>query len=707
MGKSISLLTMFVVCGIMQLSAQVVKDTGIIQKEIIPEVKVTAPKAVEVKGDRTVFDVSNQTSLNNGSLLEVIKKLPGLIVSDVGGMLYQGQPLSVYIDKRPIQVSGISFNSFLDGIPAGVVDHIEVITSPGAEFQATSGGAILNIVTNSKAQDYLSANLTTSYRFSDYDKWRSKENTSLLLNGKNKILSWQLNAGQGYNEQRNYFNLDNLTTSTNDVVPRRYFVNSGINFDIGRDKLLLNYNLAHADNDVYIQSDGSVAGVPYKGAAKTENNTLWQEAVATYQKRFRNAAQKLDFKFAYTRYTTDFSQVSNGTVKVLNNSSLHNNYNFRTDYTTPLKLMGDSKLNVGGMYEKLDYSTISKFIQNLNYNRQTIGAYAEINTKIKKFDITAGVRGEDYNISGTALNAAAADTNLLPYKKFRLFPNARVQYNFNKIMNLAVNYNQKIGLPAINSLNPNNQLNQSPNFRTGGNPYLQPSFFNNYEAKLSFFTYAYIGYSISDAQNNISQTLIRNKDVITFIPVNFANLTIHSFNVGIPIPLKIFTQGFKKAMTFDYNPDQANFIFIAAGSQRFISDKLPDSKTSWNFNITGQLLLPAALKLTAQYSEVTPGGFYLFQIQQPLNQHFDLTLSRKFIKDQLVVSVFANDIFNTDRNAYLSVAQLPYVSSYQKKDTRSFGISLSYKFKQAHKLAKEGPSILNKSTLKEDPTILK
>ena len=44
-------------------------------------------KAVEQKADRTIFDFSEQPHLNNGNLMEGMKKLPGLIVSDVAGMM--------------------------------------------------------------------------------------------------------------------------------------------------------------------------------------------------------------------------------------------------------------------------------------------------------------------------------------------------------------------------------------------------------------------------------------------------------------------------------------------------------------------------------------------------------------------------------------------------------------------------------------------
>ena len=63
---------------------------------------VKTKKAVEQKADRTIFNFSDQPSLNTGSI-EGIKKLPGLIASDVAGMMYQGKQLDVFMDGRPLK----------------------------------------------------------------------------------------------------------------------------------------------------------------------------------------------------------------------------------------------------------------------------------------------------------------------------------------------------------------------------------------------------------------------------------------------------------------------------------------------------------------------------------------------------------------------------------------------------------------------------
>jgi hypothetical protein len=72
----------------------------------------------------------------------------------------------------------------LEGMPANAIEKIEIITQPGAEFPATSGG--LNIITNKNAKNYLSAT-SNSTSFTSYNGVRWRMNNSILLSAKTNI----------------------------------------------------------------------------------------------------------------------------------------------------------------------------------------------------------------------------------------------------------------------------------------------------------------------------------------------------------------------------------------------------------------------------------------------------------------------------------------------------------------------------------------
>ncbi len=688
----------------------------------IEGVTITATKkAVEQKADRTIFDFSEQPTLNSGTLMEGVKKLPGLVVTDIAGMMYQGKLLAVFMDGRPLNISSNELQGFLDGMPANAVERIEIITQPGAEFPATSGGAILNIITSKSAKNYLSATYSGNYSFTNYDEYRSRTNNSLSLNAKNKYFGWQLNVGQNYRENMMIGNLDDLSTTYTDGVRRGYFAKAAMTFDLGLDRLLLNYDIYHNNNDNYTLGKGNYFGNPYTSEDDAATLNWRNEAVVTYQKRFADKAKKLDFKYNYSNSKSDFSQFSrNFNTNTLENESDMNVSTFKVDYSQPVKILDEGKVSIGGLYELQKFDTQSFGLTNLDYQRQTASSYIELQAKLKKFDFTLGTRAEDYDISGITRRVDSSNVthtdNLTPFKKFKLFPNASIQYSFMQRVYLALNYNKKINLPSISSLNPNNTTYQNGNSTTAGNPNLQPTIFDNYEIKISAFDYAFIGYNVNVAKNQVMQIMTREteidpntgktNDFILNKQMNISEMTIQNFNLGLPIPLMIFSKPLSEIMKFNFNPDKINFIYLYAAYQKHI---IPDLKTKgfWMFNINSQFMLPKDVKLAINYFVLPPkGNYYYYEAVKPVGNNVDITLSKKFMKDRLNVSVFANDIFNGQQMAFRSVFKQPYPVLSNKMDSRNFGFSVNYKIPTKNKLAKEAPNMLNQDKKEDNGGIL-
>lgn len=676
-------------------------DSKLKEKEIESVVITKTKKAVEQKADRTIFDFSEQPSLNSGSLMEGVKKLPGLVVSDMVGMMYQGKPLDVYMDGRPLNISSNELNAFLEGMPANSVERIEIITQPGAEFPATSGGAILNIITSKSAKNYLTAVYNGGYRFSSYDKYRSRFNNSIALNSRNKWFGWQVNLGQYYRESLSLSELDGLTRNHSNSLGRTYYMNSAFTFELGKDRLLLNYDINHNNGGADVVADQFIGGVTTSNYS-SDTKGLRQEVAATYQKKFEDKNKKLDFKAVYTNSDSEFNQYGN---QSLNNSSLFNLYNFRVDYSQPLKILDDGKVSFGGLYDQQDFKTKDKSLINLDYTRQTTSAYVEFQATLKKFDFIAGARAENYDITGITRfydeNNNLKESNLNPFKKFKIFPNASVQYNLMKQLFVNVNYNKKISLPSVSLLNPNNNILSTETVTSTGNPNLQPTIYDNAEIKISAFDYAYIGYNTSWVKNQIVQRVSRKDNFITNEQVQVNSIRTHNFNFGMPIPFMLFTTPFSELMKFNVNPDKMNLLYVYTGYQL---QEMPDVKTKgfWVFSVMGQFILPKDIRLQANYNVIPKGGnFYYFEIEKPLNNAFDLTVSKKFMSDRLNLSLYARDIFNQNKSVIKAISTEGNVFTSNKYDSRSFGITVNYKIPTKNKLAKEDPNMI-KSTNQSD-----
>ena len=693
-------LSMFFLGAIFTLSAQEKKKKAVELNEVAI---VKTKKAIEQKADRTIFDFSSQPSLNSGSVLEGIKKLPGLIASDVAGMMYQGKQLDVFMDGRPLNITSNELNSFLEGMPANAIEKIEIITQPGAEFPATSGGAIMNIITNKNAKNYLSATYTNSTNITSYDHLRWRINNSLLLSAKNKYFGWQLNVGQNYRESAVWTSLTKnennttslLSTTEADRFGRTNFAKSALTFDIGNDRLLFNYDVNYSNNN----SNTVGNGPGFSTNDDSFTDALRQDFVVTFQKKFEDKSKKLDLKFNYNNNQNDFTLNSRtNNVAILDNASTQRLYNAKFDYSQPISFSDEGKLSFGGLYEALLFETQNMEIVNLDYQRKTAAAYGELQTKFDKFNFIVGGRAEDYNITGKTNTA-----DLIPFKQFRFFPNASAQYNFSNSVYFNVNYNKKISLPSTSALNPNNTNYQNPNIDYSGNPNLQPTIFDNYEVKLSAFDYAFIGYNVSSAQNQVINRVLLTDDVVVNTNINVPQIKIHNFNVGMPIPYMLFTEGLKETMKMNINPDKMNFLYVYTAYQ---FHQIPEIKTNgfWMFNLMSQILLPKDIKFVANFNYImSKGNYFYFIAEKPFNNTLDLTFSKKFFKDQLSVSISADDILNSNRFVFSSVGTPLLLAN--KNDTRRFGFSVNYKIPTKNKLAKEDPNLLNKEK-KEEGNIL-
>lgn len=698
--KKYYFLSMFFLGAIFTLSAQEEPKKAVELNEVAI---VKTKKAIEQKADRTIFDFSDQPSLNSGSVLEGIKKLPGLIASDVAGMMYQGKQLDVFMDGRPLNITTNELNSFLEGMPANAIEKIEIITQPGAEFPATSGGAIMNIITNKNAKNYLSATYTNSTNFTSYDHLRWRINNSLLLSAKNKYFGWQLNVGQNYRESAVWTSLTKnennttsiLSTTEADRFGRTNFVKSALTFDIGNDRLLFNYDVNYSNNN----SNTLGNGPGFSTNDDSFTDALRQDFVVTFQKKFEDKSKKLDFKFNYNSNQNDFTLNSRtNNAVLLDNASTQRLYNAKVDYSQPIAFSDEGKISFGGLYEALLFETQNMEIVNLDYQRKTAAAYGELQSKFDKFNFIVGGRAEDYNITGKTNTA-----DLIPFKQFRFFPNASAQYNFSNSVYFNVNYNKKISLPSTSALNPNNTNYQNPNVDYSGNPNLQPTIFDNYEAKLSAFDYAFIGYNVSSAQNQVINRVLLTDDVVVNTNINVPKIKIHNFNVGMPIPYMLFTEGLKETMKMNINPDKMNFLYVYTAYQ---FHQIPEIKSNgfWMFNLMSQILLPKDIKFVANFNYImSKGNYFYFIAEKPFNNTLDLTFSKKFFKDQLSVSISADDILNSNRFVFSSVGTPLLLAN--KNDTRRFGFSVNYKIPTKNKLAKEDPNLLNKEK-KEEGNIL-
>ena len=118
-------------------------------------VKSTLPKT-QIKGDAMVTSIENSVLATLGSANDVLGKIPGVIKKGNGiEVLGKGSPI-FYINGRLVRD-----NSELEQLNSNEIKHIEVISNPGARYDATVS-AVIRIQTIRKQGDGFSFNLRSS-----------------------------------------------------------------------------------------------------------------------------------------------------------------------------------------------------------------------------------------------------------------------------------------------------------------------------------------------------------------------------------------------------------------------------------------------------------------------------------------------------------------------------------------------------------------
>jgi hypothetical protein len=124
-------------------------DLALVRAEgVTDEVIVTAQRQVlEANLDRRVFNVGEDLARATGSVLDAMRGLPGVTVSQEGQIQLRGSDrVAILIDGKQSGLTGIGNQAALDSIPAGSIESIEVINNPSAAYDAAGMAGVINIV---------------------------------------------------------------------------------------------------------------------------------------------------------------------------------------------------------------------------------------------------------------------------------------------------------------------------------------------------------------------------------------------------------------------------------------------------------------------------------------------------------------------------------------------------------------------------------
>lgn len=686
-----------------------------IQSDVIEEITIThtTNPTIEAKGNKLTFSVANNDALNNGSVLDAVLKLPG-VISGIGNVItLNGKTTSIFIDGLPINFSGRDLADYLNSLSTENILKIEIINNPGAMYEGSSSSSIINIITYQRNKKGVGGIFKTDANF----YLRQKYHSSIILNGMLNKLNWNFIAN--YSEQ-NYENSSQMridNQSNNQVLNNNLFndgrnkpllLDASLSYPIkGSTSISLRYLFAISKNNTTSNSDLVLSdfnnNVNLTGMGTQSLNSNKNDFVFKVNHRF---GEKVSMTMTYNGFYFDKLLHTNVNNVVLGQST--NNFYINNFSLASNKIILDFeflypnlKLNFGGRGAIGNVSSRGQYFENWSNNRNidfryrenAKALYAEFHRELNKFSVNGGLRYELTNLRNKINEVDANNINLN-----LLLPSFQVNYDLSPMLGFNLSYSKKIIFPGYQELDPNNSGLINSFLVDQGNPFLSPSIYNNYEIRSSFLRAGYLSITYSNAN-------LQNFAVATYSDGSYAQ-SIEPFyqyedwgaSCGMPFPLGIITKGFAYASTIK-DLSKINYLYLFSGINfpNFERSELANKQRSGTYYMGANvnLMLPFATKLNFKYQHVYPGNYMVYSLDKSFYL-IDVILSKSFIKENLRLSVALQDIFNTSSVLSGSLQRVNNLnlSLRSYNDTQRFRLSATFLFGNS-KMSKPKVDLLN------------
>jgi len=675
------------------------------------DVTVTGIKRslIRLEANKVFIQVKDNDLLTISSVYDALRKLPGTFITPGGEINYKGKGVTIYLDGLPSNLAGTNLINFLKGFPASSVERFEIIPNPGASYDADLQGAIIDVVTRGVAVKWVSGSLNLNYGKNQNDKL----SPSLVLNAKRKKSNWQLLVGTGSvgSTQTETMKLGflsfapiihvNNTIEAQDQTMNTY-VKPSVSIKVSKKSLLmLNYNLYSNATDLTLKSKrfSQSSSDFYTNDANNRSVNTSQEFIAKY----RINLDTLNKTVELTGYTSIFNGTTTMKATQNDNSSVSfSKYNFtgnsmisyvKFDVKLPLPW---ANFTLGSKFNREINSNLGKYAPfrkentvfetnsydsalDFNYEEKNVAGYVEIQKKINKFDLGVGLRAENYNLDRTS----SLFTSSIVSNYFNLFPNASLTYFISPVMNLSAAYSKKINVPAASLFDPNNSNYYDKYITSKGNIQLKPTIYDNFNVSFTAFDYFSLSADYTLSNNPSITTLSAEKGEKSFTnsPQNYSEQSYLNLNMGLPVPLGIFTQGLN-FFNQQLNPDELNYFYFNIGYNRIFLKNYTYPTTYepfWSYSLLSHFVLPYKFSLNINYSYVALGYYQIFRLTAPIHGA-EIVLSKDFFNKQLTASLSVSDPINTNQTSIQLISSNLDFSQVSKNDTRVVWLNLSYNF---------------------------
>jgi len=480
---------------------------------------VAQKKLIENKIDKLVFNAERDITSQTGIATDVLKKVPQVSVDVDGNVELAGSSsIRFLINGKPSTAFGSSITDVLQSIPASQIKSIEVITNPGAKYDAQGLGGIINIILKKSTAQGINGNVSLtagtimqngSFNF---NARKGKFGVNAFLSG-NARLTTTTPASSKRISTDTATKLNALLQQDGSGDFNRHGYQSGLGFDwTYKEKNNFSGSLSYnnfgnkgtgfIDQSEIIRNDAAVILSEINSTNHTGNKFGEHsiDAGLNYKRSFSKEDQELEIDVnsstahnirasANDQFFQPQDSLIYGTSG--NNPAKENETEVAINYVQPLRK--DVNLGVGGKLSSYDISSTSDVLlwqdpqknylydstlsNSLDYHQKVYAFYSEMNFHVGNiFDAKLGGRYERTEVSSFYSTTPEKVNN--GYNTF--VPSFFILRRLGEKKTLKFNYSKRIERPDYGDLNPYINTSDPKNVSTG-NPDLKPEIGNRYE----------------------------------------------------------------------------------------------------------------------------------------------------------------------------------------------------------------------------------
>jgi outer membrane receptor protein involved in Fe transport len=463
-------------------------DTIYIKENVneLSDVAIVAQKPlVKMEVDKMSYSVAEDEDAKSSTVLDMLRKVPMVTVDGQDNISVNGSSsFKVYVDGKPNVMFSSNPSLIFKSMPASAVKNIEVVTNPGARYDAEGASGVLNIVMNrmdTKAMESMNG-YNGTIRVSAGNR---SIGGGAFVSGQQGKFSYSGNLMENYStpgttdvemEQKNGDGSILTSAATKVKIP---FTMGNVSLGYELDDMssvnatfsLTSFNMKNDGHTTTSQTGGLYGnGFNYVNDMKMHNKKTSFSGNVDYQRFFNKERTKsfvltyqLDYSPSKMEQNNRFSNTEMAVIDLTNRNSVNKehttDHTIQADFTTPLgqnnKLSLGSKLMMRRADSDAKYYLADVYDERSSmdylYKNTILAGYSEYTGQWDKLGAKAGLRYEQtwQNVEYRLGQGQNFSTNY-----GSLVPSASLSYTLAPTSNIGLTYNMRISRPGISYLNP-------------------------------------------------------------------------------------------------------------------------------------------------------------------------------------------------------------------------------------------------------------